>query len=351
MIQIPVLGMMSGTSLDGVDLALCLFSKKEKKWNYQIVKQKVIPYSSLQLKQFAQIDSLSGEQLSILDIELGKWYGKIAAEFIQNEQVSLIASHGHTIYHQPEIRFTKQIGSGAAIYAATNIPTVCDFRSVDVLLNGQGAPLVPIGDCELFSECDYRINLGGIANCSYEEGNVTKAFDICPVNQVFNEIAKRKGLVFDKDGKIARSGKLLPNLFKDLNQLEYYTQPAPKSLGREWVEKMIFPLIGSYSLENFQHTFAHHVAYQITSVMTPNTKALFTGGGAYNHFLMGLIKAYSKGVKFEIPSKTLIEYKEALIFAFLGLLGAKGEINSLASVTGASRDSISCCVYGKNPFI
>ena len=179
--------------------------------------------------------------------------------------MDLIASHGHTIFHQPEIHFTKQIGNGAAIYAKTGINTACDFRSVDVFLGGQGAPLVPLGDKHLFSKYDYRINLGGIANTSFEENGVTKAYDICPVNQVFNYVAEKLGQTYDDEGKYARSGQLIPELLESFNTLAFYNQPAPKSLGREWVEKHFISRIDHYPLADFQHYLCASCGTSISS--------------------------------------------------------------------------------------
>lgn len=342
-----VLGLMSGTSLDGVDLAICSFSQKDTSWNYVIEKTTTIPYTDDFIIRLKSAHRLSGLEFSILDNELGIYFGELIYDFIKNERIDLIASHGHTIFHQPEIHLTKQIGNGAAIYAKTGIATTCDFRSVDVLLGGQGAPLVPLGDQLLFSEYDYRINLGGIANTSYEENGVTKAYDICPVNQVFNYIAEQLGQPYDDDGNIARNGQLIPSLLNELNALSFYNQSPPKSLGREWVEKHIFSQIENYKLEDFQHTFSIHVATQLAnSIKKNNSKILITGGGVYNSFLIKNLKILKPEAVIVIPNDTLISFKEALIFAFLGLRGSLGKPTSLASVTGAKNDSLSMALYG-----
>lgn len=342
-----VLGLMSGTSLDGVDLAICTFLENNGDWNFNLEKSTTVAYSAQFLKRIRNAHQLSGLELSSLDNDLGCFFGDIINEFLGNETVDLIASHGHTIFHQPEIQFTKQIGNGAAIYAKTGISTTCDFRSVDVFLGGQGAPLVPQGDNYLFSHYDYRINLGGIANTSFEENGEIKAYDICPVNQVFNYVAEQLGLPYDDEGKFARSGQLIPELLSYFNTLAFYAQPAPKSLGREWVEKYFISTIQNYPLADFQHTFAHHVAQQLAqSIQKPTATVLLTGGGAFNVFLIELLQKQLSDTEIIIPAADIISFKEAIIFGFLGLFGVLGGKTALSSVTGANKDSISMCTYG-----
>lgn len=338
---------MSGTSLDGVDLVICTFKESNGNWEFSLNKAITVPYSEKFLLRLRNAHQLSGLELAMLDNDLGSFFGDYINAFLGNETVDLIASHGHTIFHQPELQLTKQIGNGAVIFAKTAIPTTCDFRSVDVALGGQGAPLVPLGDKQLFSQYDYRINLGGIANTSFEDNGVTKAYDICPVNQVFNYVAEQTGLVYDDEGKFARSGQLIPELLTSFNDLAYYAQQAPKSLGREWVEKHFIPAIHNYPLADFQHTFAHHVAQQLAdSIQKPNASVLLTGGGTFNVFLIELLQKKQPNTQFIIPEASIISFKEAIIFGFLGLLGALGKNTTLASVTGASKDSISMGTYG-----
>lgn len=299
------------------------------------------------LDHLVEAPDMNAERFALLDSNLGKYFAEVVSKFLGDDYIDLIASHGHTVFHQPEITFTKQIGTGAAIYASTGIPTACDFRSVDVFLTGQGAPLVPLGDLNLFSEYDYCINLGGIANISYLEEGVMKAFDICPVNQVFNFVAEKFGKVYDDSGAIAKRGIINQELLENLNSKGFYKLDPPKSLGREWVEQEVLGEIGDSHLEDFQRTFAEHVAYQISKTINGREKSvLLTGGGAYNEFLISLVKEKLQGHKVVVPVPLIVDYKEALIFAFLGLKGALGEITSLSSVTGASRDSISMAMYG-----
>ena len=345
--KFKVLGLMSGTSLDGLDLALCTFHIIEGKWSFEIERAETLKYSKQMLDHLVEAPKMNAESFALLDTNLGKYFADVVSKFLGDEKIDLIASHGHTIFHQPEINFTKQIGSAAAIYASMGIPTACDFRSVDVFLNGQGAPLVPLGDLNLFGEYDYCINLGGIANISYLEDGEMKAFDICPVNQVFNFVAEKFGMTYDDSGVIAKRGTINKELLVKLNSKDFYNVEPPKSLGREWVEQEVLGEINDSNLEDFQRTFAEHVAYQISNTIRGTEKSvLLTGGGAYNEFLISLIKEKLKGHKVVVPMPLIVDYKEALIFAFLGLKGALREITSLSSVTGASRDSISMAMYG-----
>ena len=258
----------------------------------------------------------------------------------------IISSHGHTIFHQPDKAFTFQLGSGATIASTTNITTISDFRTLDVALGGQGAPLVPIGDKLLFHEYDYCLNLGGFANISFDVNNLRIAFDICPVNLVLNDLASQKNRSFDKDGEIGASGKINPSLLNSLNSLDYYSQKWPKSLGREWVEKNIYSLFTDpvLSIEDRAATFYEHVAYQLSEVLGFSGRILLTGGGAKNKFLVKKLmeKTPCQIVK---PENQLIDFKEALIFAFLGVLRFNGQINCLSSVTGADIDNIGGVIH------
>lgn len=339
-----VLGIMSGTSLDGLDLAISKFSQSGKKWNYELLKCKTIVYSDVLRNQLGNSPSLTGADLLKLDDTYSTFIAQQAKDFISEcgLPVELICSHGHTVFHQPENGLTFQIGSGARIASITGINTVSDFRRTDVALGGQGAPLVPAGDEWLFSEYDYCLNLGGFANVSYRSGNKRIAFDICPVNIILNWLAQKKGLLYDKDGLEGASGSLDMILYKELNEIEYYKIPPPKSLGREWVIRELMPILDRSDLPHstLMRTVYEHIASRISNIFGPDKTILVTGGGAHNTFLMDLIRQHSQS-KCVVPVNDLIDYKEALIFAFLGLLRMLGKINCFASVTGATRDS--CC--------
>lgn len=340
-----VIGLMSGTSLDGVDLAYCEFDF-DTHWKYKIVHADTIPYpTSWQNKLTNLINSPEGD-VQLAGIEYGNYLGMLINGFIRKFDIlpDFISSHGHTIFHQPKKKYTLQIGDGKVISEIVNLPVVYDFRTLDVELGGQGAPLVPIGDRLLFRDFTYCLNFGGIANISYEYNQKRVAFDICPVNMVLNHYSKKLGYEYDQGGNLARSGNLNHELLDQLNKRDYYQQSPPKSLGREWVEDSVISKIDDFDLEpkNVLRTFTEHIVFQINNVLghLPNGKILITGGGSKNTYL---IKQLQNTIDSEIviPDETLIDYKEALVFAFLGILRYRNEINCLSSVTGASRDSSS----------
>jgi anhydro-N-acetylmuramic acid kinase len=339
-----VLGIMSGTSLDGLDLAICKFFQSGKKWCYELLSCKTISYKDDLRKQLDNASYLTGNELINLDNQYGIFIAGQSKKFISESDfpVDLISSHGHTVFHQPENGLTFQIGSGAAIAARTGIDTVSDFRRTDVALGGQGAPLVPAGDEFLFSEYDYCLNLGGFANISFRNDQNRIAFDICPVNIILNLLARQKGNLFDKDGMEGASGIVHKDLLDKLNNLEYYKLPPPKSLGREWVAREMIPLIerSGLSHSNLMRTIYEHIASLIAEIPVQDKTMLVTGGGAHNKFLVDLIRQRTKATCV-FPDQDVINYKEAIIFAFLGLLRMLGKVNCFASVTGASMDS--CC--------
>jgi len=335
-IKYRVLGVMSGTSLDGIDLAICTFTKNQK-WEYKIEKSKTLKYPISWKSKLTTLHTQNKAIVEQTDIQYGQYIGEIINVFLKDTKVDFIASHGHTIFHQPENNYTLQIGCGKTISQATKIITINDFRSLDVSLNGQGAPLVPIGDLLLFPEYKYCINLGGFANISTKKNEEIIAFDICPANIVLNDICKELGIEYDYNGNISREGKIIKTLLQELNQLDFYTNKAPKSLGREWVEEHIFPILKNHKSEDLLFTFCEHIAIQIGEFLTDGS-ALFTGGGVFNSFLMERITFHSKSQIF-IPNKELIEFKESLIFSFLGVLRVRNEVNCLQSATGADRDN------------
>ncbi len=341
-VPINVIGAMSGTSLDGLDIASVVFNYQNKKWSFEIVEAETISYSEKWLWKLQNAPSLSGEKLTKLHSEYGNFTGKRINEFIKKTgfNADLIASHGHTIFHQPEKHFTLQIGNGAEIAAVTKTTTVADFRTADIALGGQGAPLVPVGDKLLFNDFEYCLNLGGFANVSFEKENKRIAFDNCPVNFALNFFAEKHGLTFDKGGELGKQGKINIELLNKLNDLKYYKQEAPKSLGREWMENEFFPVVNSLSIPDLDkmRTIYEHIAIQISKIGSGTGKLLITGGGAFNLFLIERIK-YHSSLQIVIPSKKIIDFKEALIFAFLGVLRIQNKTNCYSSVTGAVKDS------------
>ena len=349
-----VIGAMSGTSLDGIDLVYVKIEKR-KSYSFKILETNTVNYSEKWKKTLFEAFSYSGEKLTKLDIDYGVFLGEIINDFIQEKalkNIDFIASHGHTIFHQPHLNYTLQIGNGAAISAITNIKTICDFRVQDVALGGQGAPLVPIGDKYLFSEYEFCLNLGGFSNISFEKDGDRLAFDICPVNIVMNYYTRKIGLEYDDKGQIASSGLLNNELLEELNNLPFYTKDQPKSLGYEYIVETIFPMIDKYklSLEDLLRTFVEHVAFQIANVVNMNCnkkmkeRLLVTGGGAFNSFLIERLRSLTK-VEVIVPDKETIDFKEAIVFALLGVLKDQNEINCLKSVTGAKKDHSSGVVF------
>lgn len=355
-----VIGIMSGTSLDGLDIAYCKFKKKNKGWQYTVEAATTFNYPDQQKIHLNELMNATGIGLTEADFNFGYFIGDKVNSFVKKygiKKVDFIASHGHTIFHQPKKGFTLQIGHGAAIHAKTNLPVICDFRSVDVANGGQGAPLVPIGDKLLYTPYTFCLNLGGISNISFDHHKNRIAYDISPVNIVLNELSKQGGQAFDKGGKMGKKGKVNEQLLQSLNNLNYYQQKFPKSIGREWVDEQVFPLIkeSQLSLEDKMATFYEHTCTQIANEVLKNAgkmksgklSLLCTGGGALNDLIIELLsKKLDPKVKVVVPDKDTILFKEAIIFAFLGVLRARNEVNSLKSVTGAKKDNVGGAVYG-----
>lgn len=339
---------MSGTSLDGLDIAAVEFSFLNNKWRFQLIHAETISYSEEWESALKSAQNLSGQVLSELNSKYGKMLGEEALSFVSKNTFApdLIASHGHTVFHQPDNGYTLQIGNGANIAACTKTTTVSDFRTGDIALGGQGAPLVPVGDRLLFPEFDYCLNLGGFANISFDKDEQRIAFDNCPVNFVLNALAEKQGLPFDIDGKLGKKGNLNNELLRQLNQLSYYQLPSPKSLGREWVENEFLPVLNHFDISDLDkmRTIYEHIAIQITKDLSGNGKLLITGGGAFNTFLIERIQALTT-TEIVIPNPDIINFKEAIIFAFLGVLRIKEINNCLASVTGASKDSCGGIIF------
>lgn len=348
-----IIGVMSGTSLDGIDLAHIHFSIDNDKWEYAILEAETVPYSADWLEILKKAVDFSEDDLMGLNVRYTDYLGTVINHFIEKNQLTnldAVCSHGHTILHQPQNRFTLQIGNLSKIAQITNQNVVCDFRIQDVKLGGQGAPLVPIGDRLLFSEFDFCLNLGGFSNISFEENEKRIAFDISPVNTVLNYYANKLGFDYDDKGEISRSGAMNIELFQELNQLDYYKKNHPKSLGFEFVKEIMLPLIEKYSIptKDKMHTFSEHVALQIGLALPKNQgKLLITGGGAYNVFLIERMQFHMPNIDIIIPDNKTSEYKEALIFGLLGVLKLRNEINVLSSVTGALNDHSGGIIYTK----
>ncbi len=339
---------MSGTSLDGLDIVLCRFDYQSGRWEYNLLKAQTVGYPSDWKMLLADAPELSGRALMQLHRDYGRWTGEVVLDFLSDcaDRPDFIASHGHTVFHEPHKQLNFQLGDGAMIAAITGLTTLSDFRSLDICLNGQGAPLVPIGDDLLFHDYAACVNIGGFANVSCCREGRRIAWDICPVNFVINHLVAAKGMSMDRNGELGAGGRILPDLLAALNSLNYYYVAAPKSLGQEWVDGIFWPLIKPYAahpLPDILRTLYEHFSDVMSFDLQPFTeddRILFTGGGVYNTFLMQLLQTKLRA-SMVVPNAELVEYKEAIVFAFLGVLRHRREVNCLQGVTGASDNSCS----------
>lgn len=350
-----VIGLMSGTSLDGVDVACCVFTLRDGQWRYKIEKAITIPYSTEWSNRLSKASDLSAQQFIQLHVDYGFYLGNLIQKFIKLyaiKKVDFIASHGHTIFHQPDNYVTFQAGDAKALHAASKLPVVADFRSLDVVLGGQGAPLVPLGDQLLFSEYDVCLNLGGIANMSFQYKKKRIAFDVCFVNMGLNYLARKAGKAFDRNGTFASDGQLHKGMLNELNKVYARLRTKRPSLSRELFEKSIQPILDhpDIDLNDRLHTFTEAIAIEIASSLPAKKKVqsvLCTGGGTLNNYLIYRLMEYcGDEVELIIPDADLVDFKEALIFAFLGVRRVRNEINCLKEVTFASRDSSSGVLVG-----
>lgn len=356
-IEKRIIGLMSGTSLDGLDIAYCLLRCDEefRHVDFELLAAETIPYPDSWTKRLAGLVDSSAYEYALTDVELGHYMGRCVRDFRQRHEgaVDAIASHGHTIFHQPHLGLTTQIGDGNAIAAETGLPVVYNFRQLDVALGGQGAPLVPIGDKLLFGQYDGCLNLGGFSNISYEIEKQRIAYDVSPCNMALNYLANLNHVVFDIDGMMARQGKLNDTLLQRFNSLDYYGKPLPKSLGKEWFDSKFRSLLATNddsteTVNSHLRTVVEHIAQQVgLAVKNADLHSLLvTGGGAKNGFLIERIKVYSTQCEIVVPKSEIIDYKEAIIFALLGFLRLYGKANCLRSVTGASTDNCGGCIAG-----
>ena len=352
---------MSGSSLDGLDMAFVHFEENAGQWAFEIQETCCKPYPMDWKEKLTRISDLSAKDYLLLHTAYGHWLGNAVNDFMEERnmayRVQLIASHGHTAFHDPARRMTAQIGDGAAIAAETGIRTITDFRSVDLALGGQGAPIVPIGEKLLFPDYDLFLNIGGIANLS-AKGTNRLGFDVCPANRILNLLAVGTEKGYDENGSLAASGNIDGNLLDKLNGLNYYKQSYPKSLSNEFGLNEIYPLIlnAHLSIHDALATYVEHIAIQISKSLIllkqlfsgkQELSLLITGGGAHNLFLVESInnKVSPVGIKCIVPSEKLVDYKEALVIALMGTLRWREDINVLHTVTGASKDSINGAVW------
>jgi len=353
------IGLMSGSSLDGLDIVFAEFYENAGSWNFEIKAADCYEYSAEWKERLQNATSLTALDYQFLHAEYGHYLGREVNRFVDEKslhyQVGLIASHGHTSFHVPP-KMTAQLGEGAAIAVETKLPVVSDLRSMDVAFGGQGAPIVPVGEKLLLTEYSMFLNLGGIANISFNLPEDYIAFDVCPANRVLNLIAGLVNKEYDAGGEMAALGNVNEELLNKLNGYDYYKQSHPKSLANSFGTDEIFPLLKSFGLphNDLLRTYVEHIIQQIKfaiadnyKLQTPNSKLLVTGGGAFNHFLIERLsdELSSVGIEVVVPDESLVKYKEALVMAFIGVLRWRQEYNVLSPVTGAERNSIGGAVW------
>lgn len=354
-----VMGIMSGSSLDGLDVVCVQLEEQQRKWQMEVLAAECLPFEGDWAERLQRATELSAKDHALLDADFGHYIGKQANAFIAKHdlhyKIALIASHGHTSFHLPPF-VTAQLGHGAAIAAETGLPVVTDLRSVDVALGGQGAPIVPMGEKLLWSAFPLLLNIGGIANLSVRLADQYIAYDICAANRVLNMLALQTGKAYDEGGQMAASGTVLPELLKTLNALAYYGKPYPKSLANDFGTDVVFSKleVGRWKLEDILRTYVEHIAVQISKAVEQHAHDLeaqpvmmVTGGGAFNDFLVSRIRSHLEPmrVSVEVPDADVVNYKEAIIMALLGVLRWREEPTVMASVTGASRDSVGGAVW------
>ena len=349
--QYSVIGVMSGTSLDGIDVTYTTF-KKEAHWFFEIHNAETISYPTDWKDRLGSLTQFDSSTLSEVDVAYTLLLAEVVLDFIEKNNlphIDAVCSHGHTALHQPEKGITYQIGNRPELASIVGLPLVCDFRKQDVGLGGQGAPLVPAGDQWLFPQYDVCLNLGGFANLTLNDNHQFIAYDVGGFNLVFNRLAHYFGKDYDDKGAIARSGKMLPDLFAALQQLPFYSQTGPKSLGLEWLEVEVYPLLNNAidkndAIEDIMYTYCEHLTDQLARALTNRKNVLCTGGGAYNQYALDRLQKKTTA-QLHIPSKEIIEFKESLVFGFLGVLKLLDQPNCFSSITGAERDHSSGMVY------
>lgn len=354
------IGLMSGSSLDGLDIVFAEFHENAGSWNFEIKAADCYEYSDNWIEKLRNATTLSALAYQLLHVEYGHYLGQQVNRFIETNnlhyQVGLIASHGHTTFHVPLKRMTAQLGDGAAIAAETTLPVVTDLRAMDLAFGGQGAPIVPIGEKLLLKDYSMFLNLGGIANISFSYPDNYIAFDICPANRVLNLVANMVNKDYDNGGQMAALGNLNEQLLNKLNSFDYYKLPYPKSLANDFGTDEVFPVLKSFGLthNDLLRTYVEHIVHQIklsiitnSKLKTANSKLFVTGGGAFNNFLIERLSEELASIELEvfIPEESLVKYKEALIMGMIGVLRWRQEYNVLSSVTGAERDSIGGAVW------
>ena len=355
------LGLMSGTSLDGLDVASVRFfqDQKTRAWSFALKSFSTLAYPDVLRDQLWRAMDASAEDLMRLDHDWAHWAGQEVMRWMKDSEISVphvVGSHGHTIFHRPSEGWTCQIGHGAVLHAILKAPVVNDLRSLDVAMGGQGAPLVPLADKVLFGEWDVVLNLGGFANLSMEsKAGERVAWDVGPANLLLNRLVQTVGLEMDVDGQRAASGTLIPELLESWQMLNYHAQAPPKSLGREWLEQEVWPhaerALTSHWLNDVLATAVAYASWAVARDIPVGSRVMVTGGGAFNPTLISALQRETadSNVILHFPDDQLIHGKEALVFAWLGLLRWLGQVNSLPSVTGARVATSGGALWGKGP--
>lgn len=344
------IGLMSGSSLDGLDIVFAELLENAGKWSYEILAADCYEYPAEWATRLKNATELNARDYQLLHTEYGHYTGEQVNQFIQSHnlqyKVGVIGSHGHTTFHEPQNKMTGQIGDGAAIAAATLLPVVSDLRALDVAFGGEGAPIVPIGEKLLLGDYSYFLNIGGIANISHNSEKYV-AYDICAANRVLNMLAQETGKEYDAGGEMARSGNVIEELLKELNSFDYYKRPYPKSLANSFGIETIYPIFKKYDafIRDLLRTYTEHIALQVSDAVDAREgeqELLATGGGALNTFLIERLQKLlkKKNVTVVVPDENLVKYKEALIMALIAVLRWRGEYNVISTVTGAKRASI-----------
>ncbi|MGB0862924.1 MAG: anhydro-N-acetylmuramic acid kinase [Saprospiraceae bacterium] len=356
-----VIGLMSGSSLDGVDLAYCEFRLNDEAIDFDLLIAETIPFDEKWMGRLQHLPTQNALTFAKTHVYFGHYLGELLNDFIERCKIEpdFIASHGHTIFHDPDRRFTTQIGEGGAMAAITKTTVISDFRTQDIAIDGEGTPIAPAADRYLFSEYDLMMNIGGIANITCNAKGKYIAFDTSAANQVLNVLASFKGLEYDKNGNLAAQGKVIPSILEQLESMEYFKQSYPKSIANSWVRDRILPIFieNEASIEDRLHTAVEHIATEtavaIKGIFTKEKlpkkeyQLLVTGGGALNGFLIKKIqeKLVPLRVKVEVPAPEIIEYKEAILMGLMGVLRMEERVNCFSSVTGARRNTIGGAVY------
>ena len=341
-----IAGLMSGSSLDGVDIAIIHFEENGYFPSWKVLHTTTIPFDQNILHHLVNVTQMTGYELAVFDFQLGQYFGQCLQNFIQSipTTVDYISSHGHTVFHDPANGMTLQIGNGAAIAAATQLPVICQHRYMDIAFGGKGTPLVPIVEKYLYPDYDHFINLGGIANVSIHTKDTVIAYDSCPCNQVFNHYAQLLHHSFDDKGHLSRSGKVDQDLLMALEAIPFYHVSAPKSIDNSWIQSYVIPLMDSFDIAIVDRmaTFTEHVSIQLHKAMSQDP-CLVTGGGAYHDYL--LERCRQKGMQLVIPNDLQINFKESILMAYLGYLRILQLPATLPSVTGASQPTIAGVIY------